>query len=163
MLGIIFLEKILKMFYHISVSSQVFLHENVATAVLGQMHGLSNPGILCLTVANSKCLGRNEYKSKTHSVAPWVYAFSHQKPTVQGHPNPEVLSLCLVAFDRFSSMNLSNRFLNPCQLLAFQYLQSSKAKAKPDVEVILIKGSSSKQRQQRQPCIQNKSFELNSL
>lgn len=62
---------------------------------------------------------REEYKSKTHGDAPWVYAFSDQKSTAQGHPDPEVLSLCLVAFDRFSSMNLSNSFLNPCQLLAF--------------------------------------------
>lgn len=34
-LGIIFSRKLLKMFYLISVSSQVFLHENVTMAVLG--------------------------------------------------------------------------------------------------------------------------------
>lgn len=52
-----FSRKILKMFYHISVSSQVFLHENVAMAVLGSMQLLSNPGILCLTVPIANAWG----------------------------------------------------------------------------------------------------------
>jgi len=34
-LGIVFSSKLLKMLYRISVSSQIFLHKNVTTAVLG--------------------------------------------------------------------------------------------------------------------------------